>query len=209
MSKSRFLLPLILLGPFVAAGGVYLALQATLPPLEAPPGEGTQKDASQGQDEPPKTSHGSNAEPEPSPTVDQGPGNPASHLSGPVGHLDASRDLVRGVLEQAQGHHVFLDLTFDARSFDGSLEDGFFVLWDACDGLSPDEAPSVDKCSGWSIRLDPEAGVPLSEVFYLQPADHELRTDAHDTLRLRGPFRLGPCDGPHQGLMGCLLVPME
>ncbi len=187
MSKSRFLLPLILLGPFVLAGGVFLALQTTLPPtgeVPPPPVEKAPKN--------PQT-------PQPTPMAPQqlAPGSPASHLSGPLGHLEASQTLVRGFLEQAPGHRAYLDLTFDPSSFDGSIEDGFFVLWDHCQDLLPDEAPSADKCSGWSVRLDPAAGIPLSEVF----------SRHHGAPRLRGTFRLGDCDGPHQGLIGCLLVP--
>lgn len=187
MSKSRFLLPLILLGPFVLAGGIFLALQRSLPPVDN--GSTAAAEPPQKTPETPRRAevHGEATS----------PGSPASHLSGPIGHLDASQALVRGFLEQAPGHHAFLDLTFDPASFDGSIEDGYFVVWDQCQGLLPDEVPSADKCSGWSIRLDSETDIPLSEVFH-----------QHDGFpRLRGTFRLGDCDGPHQGLIGCLLVP--
>lgn len=185
--KAKPILLIILFGPFVAAACVYLAVQLNRPakvPIEQEASKVEQPAA------PEAANTSSLGKP------DRGPTSPASHLSGPLGHLEHSADFTRSFLQQPKGHRAFLNFTLDASSFQGSLEEGFFVLWDQCTALLPAEAPSALKCSGWSIRLDSSSTPPLSTVFY--PED--------DNIHLRGNFRLGACDGPHQGLMGCVLT---
>lgn len=201
MGAPRALTWLILLGPFVAALTVFMVLRRTATPAPAP--HPSLVDPAQVEAPAPPAPKLPSATTRPHDRLERspqrGPTSPASHLSGPLGHLQASHVLVRSFLQQEEGHRAFLDFTLDGAAFQGSLDDGDLVIWERCEALEPGEAPNMSKCSGWSLRLDPASEIPHSQLLFRQG----------DSFRLRGHFGLGPCDGPHQGLMGCLLIPLD
>jgi hypothetical protein len=73
-----------------------------------------------------------------------------------------------------------------------------FVVWDSCESLKAGEKPSIGNCTGTEFLLDRSEG----------PKDSDL-TFNRGVLSLKGYFVVKGCDGPHQGLMGCTLRPLN
>lgn len=73
-----------------------------------------------------------------------------------------------------------------------------FVIWDSCESLKAGEKPSIGNCTGTEFSLDRSEGPKDSDLTYVR-----------GVLRLKGYFVVKGCDGPHQGLMGCTLRPLN
>ncbi|AZD30240.1 hypothetical protein [Pseudomonas chlororaphis] len=92
---------------------------------------------------------------------------------------------------------VFLNLTMDDSSFQGSIEEPnpYFVAYEECfEELEEGEKPSCYKCTGteFSVHISHVLG---SCFFYWQ----------RGFFRLRGYFVITGYSGPYQGLMSCNL----
>lgn len=102
---------------------------------------------------------------------------------------------------------VYIDARFTPAPLDDEnalriINDAFgvesFVLWNSCESLKAGEKPSIGNCTGTEFSLDRSKG----------PKDSDL-TFIRGTLNLKGYFVVKGCDGPHQGLMGCTLRPLN
>jgi hypothetical protein len=131
------------------------------------------------------------------------------HFSATVGQFEAGAAFTDFVFAH-QKEIVRLTVAMEEEDFDGSLPDGideadgadeagFFVLWEACEGLPKGAAPSTEYCTGTEINIDANG---------VDPADSGL-SHARGTYRLEGYFAVQGCDGPHQGLMGCTLKALK
>ncbi len=127
-------------------------------------------------------------------------------FEGELGHFEKSRAFEKFIFDHAL-KPVYIDAYLtpgpmdDEKAFEPT-NDTFgletFVLWDACESLKPGEKPSTLTCTGTEFSIDRSEG----------PKDSDL-TFIRGVLHLRGYFVVKGCDGPHQGLMGCSLRPVN
>lgn len=127
-------------------------------------------------------------------------------FEGELGHFEKAEAFAKFVSD-----HTLKPVYIDARLIPGPMDDegdfkitndtfgvDSFVLWESCDSLKDGEKPSVGACTGTEYSLDRSEG----------PKDSDL-TFIRGTLSLKGYFVVKGCDGPHQGLMGCTLRPVN
>lgn len=136
------------------------------------------------------------APPPPEPSAAATP-DASTVLRGDLGHFDRATSFLEALTANDM-RIVRFDLRIAEADFDGSVEDGFFVLWEDCEPLAADERPNSMKCSGWNINIEPTA----------EPKDGGLFAQRGDYF-LRGPFAVVGCDGPSQGMIGCTLRPLN
>jgi hypothetical protein len=149
-----------------------------------------------------KARSGNQGSPAPAP-ADRTPAPPAQpNFSGDIGHFDQSVDFSRFIFGNQQ-KIVFIDARFQPGEHDNIATNRAFqfdslLLWEACEPLSAGEAPSSAKCSGNEFNIDRSAGNKDADA-------HLIRGSA----RIKGYFVVSGCSGPHQGLMGCTLRPLN
>lgn len=115
-------------------------------------------------------------------------------FKGTVGHFKHTKAFLKFV-ETHEGKEVIFDVVL--RNFDGE-PGSFFVLWEGCDDLYPGERPTVAKCVGSSFNINNTKPDQQAGLFHKD-----------GKVRLKGRFRVGTFSGPHQGLMGCGLWPLQ
>lgn len=128
-------------------------------------------------------------------------------FKGEIGHFAKGKSFEKFIFD-----HQLKPIYIDAYMTPGPLDEEssfkiindtfgleYFVLWDSCEpALKAGEKPSNGACTGTEISLDRSEG----------PKDADLRF-YRGALTLKGYFVIKGCDGPHQGLMGCTLRPVN
>lgn len=125
-------------------------------------------------------------------------------FEGEFGHFSQGKKFVDFVFENEK-KIVF----FDAYLSEGKYDDltivnktfgvDSFVLWEECfEALANNEKPSAVKCTGTEFTIDRSSALKDSDATLYRGA-----------LKIHGYFVIRGCDGPHQGLMGCTLKPLN
>lgn len=91
-------------------------------------------------------------------------------------------------------------IIFPMKKTDGSHFDvDSFVLWHKCtEPLGTNEEPSGHKCRGTSFNINRSDSPKDANFSYFR-----------SSVRVQGYFVIQGCSGPHQGLMGCSLRPLN
>lgn len=129
-----------------------------------------------------------------------------ARFEGELGHFEKGKAFEKFIFD-----HTMKPVYIDAYMTPGPMDDEkdfaitndtfgleYFVLWDTCESLKPGEKPAVGACMGTEFSIDRSEG----------PKDSDL-TFIRGVLHLKGYFVVKGCDGPHQGLMGCSLRPVN
>jgi hypothetical protein len=133
--------------------------------------------------------------------------NPSSNSSRPsipkvegaVGHLKGGKEFVDFIYSN-ENKIVFLDIYIPEEEFEGNVNEpnSYFVIFDECDGLLPNEKPSTSKCTGIEYNIN-NSGQSTDYSFYY----------SRGVYKLHGYFAITGVDGPHQGLMGVGMKPLN
>lgn len=120
-------------------------------------------------------------------------------FEGAVGHLDEGTKFVDFIYGN-QSKIVFLDIYIQEEQFDGDLEEpnAYFVIFDDCDELPSNETPSTSACTGVEYNIN-NTGKSTDYGFYY----------SRGVYKLHGYFAITGVDGPHQGLMGVGMKPLN
>jgi|LakMenE18May11ns_1017448.scaffolds.fasta_scaffold9805919_1 hypothetical protein len=120
------------------------------------------------------------------------------------GHYEQSNRFSNFILDN-QKKTVYIDAYYVPADFDeikiinNTFDVDSFQLWAKCvEPLAPNEKPSSAKCIGTYFQLDRSGLSKDSSITYIR-----------GTLRVQGYFSVRGCDGPHQGIMGCTLRPLN
>jgi hypothetical protein len=124
---------------------------------------------------------------------------PKLKIEGMVGQLEKSIEF-NTFIQNNDGKIVFIDIYIPEEEFDGIIEGEtpYFVLYDECDDLEDGEKPSIRKCSGIEYNIN-NYGKATDYAFYFMRGFYKLR----------GYFAILGFEGPHQGLMGASLKPVN
>ncbi len=127
-------------------------------------------------------------------------------FQGEIGHFEKGQAFEKFISDHSL-KKVYIDARFTPAPLDDEnalriINDTFgvesFVLWDSCESLKAGEKPSIGNCTGTEFSLDRSEGPKDSDLIFNR-----------GVLRLKGYFVVKGCDGPHQGLMGCTLRPVN
>jgi len=124
---------------------------------------------------------------------------PELKIEGMVGQLEKSIDFNK-FIQSNDGKIVFINIYIPEEEFHGIIggDTPFFVLYDNCHDLEDGEKPSTLKCSGIEYNIN-NYGNSTDYAFYFMRGFYKLR----------GYFAILGIDGPHQGLMGVSLKPVN
>jgi hypothetical protein len=120
-------------------------------------------------------------------------------IEGKVGQLDKSK-IFTDFIQANDGKIVFIDIYIPDVEFHGTIEGEtpYFVLFDECFDFGSNKTLSTSNCTGTEFNI---SNLGKATDFHF--------SYSRDNYRLRGYFAILGFDGPHQGLMGVSLRPVN
>ena len=120
-------------------------------------------------------------------------------IEGMVGQLEKAKKF-NDFIQANDGKIVFIDIYIPDEEFNGTVEgdNPYFVLFDECFDLKSSSTLSTLNCSGTEFNI---ANLGNATDFYFNYF--------RGSYKLRGYFAILGFEGPHQGLMGVNLRPVN